>query len=110
MSHHGNINSYRLQWLVTCCHGNIAMQMAVDYSGLPAHSHAQMHIHLYMYIRAQTQACANHYFTHCTLGPRYIPYIGCIICGVLIIIYDKKLGFKFNLAYSEGCLTPQALD
>ena len=50
--------------LPTCYHGNIAMQMAVDYIVLPAYSHAQVHTHTHMHIRAQTEACADHYFTH----------------------------------------------
>ena len=58
--------------LLTCYHGNIAMQMAVDYS----------HIHMHR--------CMFH--SRRTLDLRYIPCIGCVTYDLLlIVIYDKEL-------------------
>ena len=45
--------------LPTCYHGNIAMQMAVDYIGLTAYSHAQVHIHMYVHIRKHVQTTVS---------------------------------------------------
>ena len=64
--------------LPTCYHGNIAMQMAVDYIELPAYSNAPG---AHTYTRTQTEACADRYLP--TLHIRseiYTICIGYVIC------------------------------
>ena len=79
--------------LSTCYHGNIAMQMAVDYIALSAYSHAQVHMH--NYVRAHTctntSMCRPLFHPLRTLDPRYIPCIGYVIYDLLITVYDKEL-------------------
>ena len=63
--------------LPTCYHGNIAMQMAVDYIELPAYSNAQVHTHTHVHKQKHAQIAI---YPLCTLDLRHIPCKGYVIC------------------------------